>query len=80
MRGDAQTRMFGRADLLDGEFDNPVVDGKRPAICVTIPAIENVFRATAQSPYCEIEAERRDGLKAEGERRVRGCSFGLESG
>lgn len=48
---DAQARMRGRADLLDGEFDDARAgfrfEEEGAAINLTVPAVENVFRAAA---------------------------------
>lgn len=61
--------MFGRAGLLDGDFDwvlrDFFVEGESAAIDAAIPAVENVFRAAAQGPGCEVEAKRRDGMNNE---------------
>lgn len=50
----AEARTRGRADLLDGEFDDLIacvrVEKKRAAIRLAVPAVKNVFWAAAQRP------------------------------
>lgn len=80
--GDAEARMRGRVDLLDGEFDDVTAcvcgDGKCAAISLAVPAIENVFGAAAQCPNGEVEAKGWNRTEREGKRRI--CGSGLGAG
>lgn len=64
---DAQARMRGRAGLFDGELNDARAgfrfEGESTAVSLTVPAIEYVFRAAAQSPNGQIEAKGRKRME-----------------
>lgn len=62
---DAEARARRRTGLLDGEFDDGVFDCERAAICLTVPAIEKIFRTAAKDPRSEIKAKGRCGAHLE---------------
>lgn len=70
---DAQARMRGRPNLLDGDFDGMTArfcfERKSATINLTVPAIENVFRTAAEGPDREIEAKGRERSKQKCSRR-----------
>lgn len=68
--GDAEARMRGVRDLLDGEFDDLIAcacgERKSAAVGLAVPAVENILGAAAQCPDGEVEAEGRDRTQREG--------------
>ncbi len=58
---DLQARTLRRANLLDSKFNDARagfrLEGESTAVNLTVPAVENVFRAATQRPNGEIEAK-----------------------
>lgn len=79
---DAQTRMRGRADLLNGEFNDRRINGadaERAAIGFIIPAVENIFRATPKGPDGKVQTKRRRWAQEKGAGLVREWRCGVRS-
>jgi len=71
---DNQARPGGPVSLTHGNFSRPTPQHHNATVGRTIPSVDRVSRATAQSPHGEVKAERRHWSEND-----RGLHFGAPS-